>query len=492
MDRIDKANERRRFLVGAGRIALGSAAAMATMGQLQMAQAATRASDKYRALVCIYLFGGNDSFNMLVPRSASAYATYSAARPALAIPQSSLLPITPASGGGGADWGLHPSMPELRALFESGRASLVGNLGPLVTPTSKADYQARRVPLPPELFSHVDQQAYSMSMGSETAAKAGWGGRIADRLQAAGFGSTLGLPIGLTLSGANAWLAGSESGMYTLGSAGPTQLRSPLRTAADARGLARRTAFSQLLDAAQRDSSAFVREHGRTNRRAIDFSESVFNAINGAPAINTPFPTDAQGRITRFGETLRTVARTIAARGALGQRRQIFFVGLGGWDTHDGQPTTHPNLLAQVSQGLAAFYNATVELGVADAVTTFTMSDFGRTLNNNGDGTDHGWGGHSWILGGDVVGRRIFGTMPDYALGSALDVGRGRMIPTTSVEQLGSTLSRWFGLGFGDTSEIFPNVRNFGSGGDYLPMLASTNRQLNQVDFTRSAGGRKG
>jgi uncharacterized protein (DUF1501 family) len=482
MDRIDKAEARRRFLLGAGRIALGSAAGMATLGQLQMVHAATRTVDKYKALVCIYLFGGNDSFNMVAPRTASAHATYNAARPALAILQASLLPITPTAGGGGLDWGLNPAMPELQGLFENGRAALVGNVGPIVTPTTKADYQNRRVPLPPELFSHVDQQAYSMSMGSETAARAGWGGRLADRLQAAGFGSTLGLPIGLTLSGANAWLAGAETGMYTLGSTGPTQLRSTLRTATDSRGLARRTAFAQLLDASQRDSSAFVREHGRMGRRAIDFSDSVFNAINAAPALVTSFPTG------RFGDTLRTVARTIAARGALGQRRQVFFVGLGGWDTHDGQPTSHPALLAQVSQGLAAFYNATVEMGIAKDVTTFTMSDFGRTLNNNGDGTDHGWGGHSWVVGGDVVGRRIFGAMPDYALGSALDVGRGRMIPTTPFEQLGSTFARWFGLGLGDAQEIFPNVRNFGRGADYLPMLASSNALLNDVVFTGSRG----
>ena len=482
MDRIDKANERRRFLVGASRIALGSAAAMATMGQLQMVQAATRPVDKYRALVCVYLFGGNDSFNMLVPRTTSAYNTYQAARPALAIPRNDLLAISPSAGGGGIDWGLHPSMPELRSLFESGRAALLGNVGPLVVPTSKSDYQGRRVPLPPELFSHVDQQAYSMSMGSETAAKAGWGGRIADRLHAAGFGSTMGLPIGLTMSGANAWLAGAQTGMYTLGSSGPTRLDSSLRAPSDDRRRARASAFEQLLGAAQRDTSAFVREHGRMNRRAIDFSESVYNAINNVAPPATVFPTG------RFGDTLRTVARTIAARGALGQRRQIFFVGLGGWDTHDGQPTSHPNLLAQVSQGLSAFYNATVELGVASDVTTFTMTDFGRTLNNNGDGTDHGWGGHSWLVGGDVVGRRIFGTMPEYALGASQDVGRGRMIPTTPVEQLGSTLSRWFGLGLSDVGEIFPNLRNFGTGADYLPMLASSNALINDVNFTRGRG----
>ncbi len=488
MDRIDKANQRRRFLLGASRIALGSAAAMATMGQLQMVQAATRPADKYKALVCVYLFGGNDSFNMVVPRTASAYARYQAARPALAVPQASLLPLSPVSGSGGIEWGLNPTMPELRALFEGGRAALLSNMGPLVTPTTLADYRARRVALPPELFSHVDQQAYSMAMGSETAAKAGWGGRLADRLHVAGFRSSLGLPISLSFAGANAWLAGASSGMYALGSAGPARLHTSLRAPWDNRTTARRNAFNRLLDAAQRDSSAFIREHGRTNRRAIEFSESVFAAINGAPAITTPFPTGADGGVTRFGETLRSVARTIAARGALGQKRQIFFVGIGGWDTHDGQPASHPALLTQVSQGLAAFYNATVELGVANEVTTFTMSDFGRTLNNNGDGTDHGWGGHSLIVGGDVVGRHFYGSMPEYALGSALDVGRGRLIPTTAVEQLGSTLARWFGLGLGDALEIFPNVRNFGSGGAYLPMLASSNRLLDDVNFTRGRG----
>ena len=488
MDRIDKTNERRRFLQGAGRIALGSAAAMATMGQLQMVQAATRAPDKYKALVCVYLFGGNDSYNMLVPRTAAAHASYQSARPALAVPISDLLPINPASGSGGLSWGLNPAMAGMHGLFEQGRAAILSNVGPLVQPTSRADYQARRVPLPPELFSHVDQQAYSMSMGNETAAKAGWGGRISDRLRDAGFGSSMGLPIGLTLSGSNMWLAGAESGMYTLGSSGPSRLDSTLRDSTWSRVVPRRDAFQRLIDAGQRDSSAFVREHAKMNRRAINFSESVFSAINGTPAITTPFPVDGTGAITRFGATMRTVARTISARGALGQRRQIFFVGLGGWDTHDNQPTDHPRLPTQLSQGLAAFYNATVELGIADSVTAFTMTDFGRTLNNNGDGTDHGWGGHSWVVGGDVVGRRIYGGAHEYALGSAQDVGRGRMIPTTAVEQLGSTMARWFGLGFGDTSEIFPNLRNFGRGNDYLPMLASSNRQLNDVDFIRGKG----
>ncbi|MBP6597223.1 MAG: DUF1501 domain-containing protein, partial [Arenimonas sp.] len=227
MSTNDRSNPRRRFLAQSAQIAMGSAAAFATMGRLQMVQAASLPSE-YRALVCIYLFGGNDSFNMVVPRSAAAYANYQAARPALSIAQANLLPITPLSGAAGADWGLHPAMPEMQALFESGRASLLANVGPLVTPTTKADYSARRVPLPPELFSHVDQQAYSMSMGSETASKAGWGGRIADRLGDYGLLAGAGLPASISLSGSNMWPAGASEGIYTMGRRGPARISDTL------------------------------------------------------------------------------------------------------------------------------------------------------------------------------------------------------------------------------------------------------------------------
>lgn len=480
----DSTNSRRRFLARSAQIALGSAAAFATMGRLQMVQAASRgARDDHRALVCVYLFGGNDSFNMLVPRSATAYAAYQAARPNLSIPTANLLPISPLSGAAGTDWGLHPAMPELQALFESGRAGLLANVGPLVAPTSKLDYQGRRVPLPPQLFSHVDQQAYSMSMGSETAARAGWGARIADRLASSGYLAGSAFPTNISLSGTNMWQAGASDGVYALGTNGPTQVDSSLRSSTTwSRVVPRRNAFRKLLDAAQRDSSLFIRETARLNQRALDFSEFAFNALAAVPQFTTQFPPAGQNRLA---DSLLTVARTIAARNTLGQKRQVFFVGLGGWDMHDNMLADHDRLLRTVSQALAAFYSATVELGVSEQVTTFTMTDFGRTLNNNGDGTDHGWGGHSWLIGGDVVGRRIYGQVPELRLGSDLDVGRGRLIPTTSIEQLGSTFARWFGLRYGDAVDIFPNLRNFGSGADYLPMLASSNRLLNEVDFER-------
>ncbi len=484
MSSNDHSKSRRRFLAQSSQIALGSAAAWATLGQLQMAQAADLAlGEDYRALVCIYLFGGADSFNMVVPRTTSAYTNYQAARPALAIPQANLLPITPLSGDGGVQWGLHPALSEMHALFESGRAGLLANVGPLMAPTTKASYSARSVPLPPELFSHVDQQAYSMSMGSETAARSGWGGKIADRMAAAGMLKGAGLPTSISLSGTNMWQGGAADGIYTMGGSGPTRIDGNLRsTTTSSRNVPRRDAFYKLLDAAKRDTSLFTREHARISQRALDFSEFTFNALEGAPPITTPFPVAGQNRLA---DALKTVARTIAARQALGQKRQVFFVGLGGWDTHDNMLPDHERLLRALSQATSAFYNATVELGMSDKVTAFTMTDFGRTLNNNGDGADHGWGGHSWIIGGDVVGRRIYGQMPELRLGSDLDVGRGRMIPTTAIEQLGSTMTRWLGLRQADAMEIFPNLRNFGTGADYLPMLASSNALLNEIDFRR-------
>jgi uncharacterized protein (DUF1501 family) len=488
MSHHDTSNARRRFLAQSARIALGSAAAYATLGRLQMVQAASvQPPEDYRALVCIYLFGGADSFNMVVPRTASAYADYQAARPALSVTQANLLPISPLSGDGGISWGLHPAMTEMQQLFEAGHAGLLANVGPLVAPTTKAAYQARSVPLPPELFSHVDQQAYSMSMGSETAARAGWGGQIADRLADSGLLVGSGLPTSISMSGTNMWQGGASDGIYTMGSGGPSRINDTLRPGNTwTRTIPRREAFYKLLDAAKRDPSLFTREYARISQRALDFSEFAYQSLADAPPITTPFPVAGQNRLA---DTLMTVARTISARHALGQRRQIFFVGLGGWDTHDNMLPDHERLLRTLSQASAAFYNATVELGVSDKVTTFTMTDFGRTLNNNGDGTDHGWGGHSWVVGGDVVGRRIYGQMPEMRLGSDQDVGRGRMIPTTAIEQLGSTLSRWFGLRYGDAMEIFPNLRNFGTGADYIPMLASSNHLLNEIDFERKLGG---
>lgn len=482
MSSHEYSNSRRRFLARSARIALGSAAAWATLGRLQMVQAATPVGgEDFRALVCVYLFGGNDSFNMVAPRTASAYGNYQAARPALAIPMGDLLPISPVSGAGGIDWGLHPAMTEMQSLFQSGRAGLLANVGPLVAPTSKDDFALGRVPLPPQLFSHVDQQAYSMTMGSEVESKSGWGAKIADRLAGSSFVDGLAFPTSISLSGANMWQAGAADGVYTMGTNGPNRINDTLRgTSTWSRVIPRREAFYKLLDSAQRDGSALTREHARINRRALDFSEFAYNALEAVPALATPFPAAGENRLA---DSLLTVARTIAARKALGQTRQVFFVGFGGWDMHDNMLNDHTQLLRAVSQAISLFYQATVELGVSQQVTSFTMTDFGRTLNNNGDGTDHGWGGHSWLVGGDVVGGRIYGQMPELRLGSALDVGRGRLIPTTSIEQLGSTLARWFGLRYGDALEIFPNLQNFGSGADYLPMLASSNRLLNEIDF---------
>lgn len=481
---MSKQDSRRRFLARSAQIALGSAASFATLGRLQMVQAATRdPGEDYRALVCVYLYGGNDSFNMVVPRTPAAYNTYQSARPNLSIAQSSLLPITPLSGAGGVEWGLHPAMPEMQSLFESGQAALLANVGPLVAPTTRLDFENGQVPLPPQLFSHVDQQAYSMSMGSETAARAGWAARIADRLAELGRVSGGILPTNISISGSNMWQTGAADGVFAMDSSGPNRVDGTLRESMDwSRVIPRREAFYKLLDSARRESSIFAREHAHISARALEFSELAYAALANTPPFTTPFPAPGSNRLA---DSLQTVARTIAARDQLGQKRQVFFIGVGGWDMHDNMLADHTDLLGLISRSLALFQSAMVELGVSQQVTTFTMTDFGRTLNNNGDGTDHGWGGHSWIIGGDVVGRRIYGQMPELRLGSDLDVGRGRLIPTTSIEQLGSTLARWFGLRYGDALEIFPNLRNFGSGADYLPMLASSNRLINDINFER-------
>lgn len=463
MSHHDTSNARRRFLAQSARIALGSAAAYATLGRLQMVQAASvQPPEDYRALVCIYLFGGADSFNMVVPRTDSAYANYQAARPALSVTQANLLPISPLSGDGGISWGLHPAMTEMQQLFEAGHAGLLANVGPLVAPTTKAAYQARSVPLPPELFSHVDQQAYSMSMGSETAARAGWGGQIADRLADSGLLVGSGLPTSISMSGTNMWQGGASDGIYTMGSGGPSRINDTLRPGNTwTRTIPRREAFYKLLDAAKRDSSLFTREFARISQRSLDFSEFAYQSLANAPPITTPFPVAGQNRLA---DTLMTVARTISARHALGQRRQIFFVGLGGWDTHDNMLPDHERLLRTLSQASAAFYNATVELGVSDKVTTFTMTDFGRTLTENSDGgTDHAWGNHLFVLGSRVDGGALRGNFPNLDLDATQDStdARGRWIPTTTVDQYAYDLALWMGATgsptTGELAQIFPN-----------------------------------
>jgi uncharacterized protein (DUF1501 family) len=404
----------------------------------------------YRALVCVFLFGGNDSFNMLVPSSAAEYNAYAASRQNLALLQPDLLPINPLISDG-AQYGVHPSMPGLQALFEQEHAAFVANVGPLIEPTTKTQYQNRSIALPPQLFSHNDQQDQWHSLKGGTLSDTGWAGRVADliRLNVA----NQQLATNVSLAGNSLFQSGDDTVAYTMGATGPQAFQG-FGTAGFQ--LEQRRAFERIIGANY--DSIYARGFAEVQRRAVETADRVTAAL--APTVQSPpfttvFPTSP------LGQQLQTVARLIAVRDPLMMKRQVFFVSTGGFDSHDDQNVNQPNLLANVSVCLSAFYAATEELGVAQSVTTFTQSDFGRTLTSNGDGTDHAWGGVQVVIGQSVRGQRIFGRYPSLALNGPDDVGGGRMIPSVSADQYAATLARWFGIADADLTRVAPHIGNF-------------------------------
>ena len=439
-------NGRREFLRLAGTSAAGLLLARPRSAIGQMVGGSAPFSD-YRALVCVFLFGGNDSFNMLVPRSAAEHNAYLASRQNLAIAQADLLPIAPLNSDG-AQYGVHPSMPGIRDLFEQEHAAFVANVGPLLEPTTKGQYQAKTVALPPQLFSHNDQQAQWHSLRGKTLSDTGWAGRMADliRLNVA----NQQLATNISLNGNSLFQAGDDTVAYSMGAAGPLAF-SGFGTS----GLQReqRLAFERIIGATH--DSAYASAFADVQQRAVEAADRVTAALSPPLTFATVFPASP------LGTQLQTVARLIAARDRLAMQRQIFFVATGGFDSHDNQNDDQPGLLGNISACLSAFYAATAELGVAQAVTTFTQSDFGRTLTSNGDGTDHAWGGVQLVVGQAVRGRRLFGRYPSLVLNGPDDVGGGRMIPSVSADQYAATLGRWFGIADADLPRVAPHVGNF-------------------------------
>lgn len=433
---------RRRFLKGA----VGASLALGTIGW----SAHSRADlPGYRALVCVFLYGGNDSFNMVVPRSDAEYGVYAQSRQNLAIPQDALLPITPTNPDGAA-YGLHPSMPGMQALFETGRAGIVANVGPLLEPATREQVLDKSVALPPQLFSHKDQQDQWQTLRGRQLLDTGWAGRMADLLAAET--ATQPLPVNLSLSGVARLQVSADRPAYVMGPQGPVEYAA--LTPAVPGGAARRAAFEALLAAGS--PSPYGRALIDVHRRSLDAAGVVNSALDAGPPLATAFPDSS------LGQQLQTVVRLIAARERLGSNRQVFFVSTGGFDTHDDQNDLQPALLGGLSAALASFQAALEEIGAAELVTAFTMSDFGRTLTSNGDGTDHGWGGHQLVIGGSVIGRRIYGVMPQLEIGGSDDVNEGRIVPTTSVDQYAATLASWFGVGDDELGVVAPNLDNFG------------------------------
>lgn len=448
----NKSLDRRTFIKQSALAALGSSSFSALSTQFNLAHAQVGGADDYRALVCVFLYGGNDAFNMLVPRSAGDYNVYADARRNLATAREDLLALNPANSLP-ADYGLHPELTELKTLFDAGKLTLIGNVGTLIEPTLQSDFVNNRVELPPQLFSHNDQQNFVMSLQA-TQERQGWASRIADVMMDANANPDLSMNI--TLSGSNTLQTGGISAPYALGPEGVNDYWSLQPGNPDAWSVNRNRAYDALLSQSQ--THMFASEFARTQRRSIDLGVSLRSALNQTPAPQTTFQSGS-----RLAGMLRMIAHLISARETLGMRRQIFFVGIGDYDTHGDQVNRYPALMRELNHALSSFYQATVELGVSEQVTTFTASDFGRTLTSNGDGTDHGWGSHQMVMGDSVMGNRIFGTMPELAIGSNDDIGEGRIIPTTSIDQYAATLARWYGLSPSQVAETFPSLANFNS-----------------------------
>jgi uncharacterized protein (DUF1501 family) len=442
-------NDRRQFLTQASLLALGSSSAAAFSSSLQLTNALIKQDKDYKALVCIFLLGGNDAFNMLIPTDDSEYAIYKSTRQTLAIDKASLLPLAIADTKV-PKLGLHPSMQEVQDLFNSGRLAFLTNVGALVEPVTRDTYNAKSVQLPPQLFSHNDQQSFIQSLQSSIK-RTGWIGRAADVMGKMNQNQKLSMNI--SLSGSNLWQQGMRASPYSIDAAGIREIENLKTRSTDARELARVKLYQTLLS---QSDNMFQAEYGRFHKTAWELSEELKSALDTQPAIQTIFPSD-----NSLADNLKMVAKIISARQTLNVKRQTFFVGMGDFDTHGDQLQRHSKLLKQLSSGLAAFNTALEELGLTNQVTTFTASDFGRTLTTNGDGTDHGWGGHQLIMGGTVKGKHVYGELPELILNGKDDAGEGRIIPRISMDQYSATLAQWFGLTGNSFGDVFPNLYRF-------------------------------
>ncbi len=431
---------RRQLLRG-----LGGTALLARLGKINAL--AQGVPPDYKALVCIFLTGGNDGHNTVVPLTQSSFNAYKAARGSIALPDNNgaLLQVETPQG---VPYGLNPGLAALHPRWAEGRLAVLANTGLLVQPVTRPEFLDNAVPVPTNLFSHSDQIQQMQSGVPTSSGATGWGGRAADALHAANGESTF--PPSISVTGPSLFCTGQvvQSASLLPGFALDASGFSLWpQSAADAR----RTGLQQVLEF---DSGlALVQAANQVRKDALALSALLAGA---SATVTTPFPG------TNLGNQLLQVAKIIKLRASTGIHRQVFFCSLGGFDTHGSQSWQHWDLLRQVSEALAAFYASTQELGVADQVTSFTLSDFGRTLQPSGAGSDHGWGNHHLILGGAVQGGQVYGTFPNLALGGPDDSGtRGAMIPTTSIDQYGGTLAAWFGVPAAQLASVFPNLGNF-------------------------------
>jgi uncharacterized protein (DUF1501 family) len=448
------------FKMGAG--TLVSSTMLTTLSSFQSALAGTNSTSGYKALVCVYLYGGNDGFNWFVPLTPAAYSTYANTRTSLALAQNTLLPLNGAASDGNT-YGVHPSCPEIQTLFNAGSLAVLSNVGTLVQPTTPTQAQ-NGINLPSQLFSHIDQQTLWQTSIANSPSRYGWAGRVADLYGSQGFAPNLSMNINVSV--ANYWQQGQQTNPYQLGTGGAPVLDD---TNSGWRNGARQTAASALLALGAQDSNLLVQQYAAIQKSAASKVTIVNNALSAAGDLATPFP--AYNNDNGLGDQLHEVARVIKAQSQIGDARQIFFVSLDGFDTHNNQLSTQAPLLQVLSANLNTFWTALGEIGMRNNVTVFTASDFGRTLGSNGNGADHAWGNHQVVMGGAVQGGKYYGTMPVLQIGGPNDFGPGlgQIIPTTSTDQYAATLASWFGVAAGNLPSVFPNLPNFST--QTLPIL---------------------
>lgn len=472
---------RRGFLRQGAGLAASSLLPMGlNLAALGEAAAFNASAGDYKALVCVFLYGGNDYANTVLTFDTPSYNQYSTIRggtAGIALAQGDLAAtaLNPTAApvdslGVTRQFALHPAMTGVASLFNSGKAAVLLNVGPLVRPLTRDQYASSNrslYPLPPKLFSHNDQQSIWQSSSPE-GSKEGWGGQIGDQVLGAGLNANS-LFTCISVTGNAVYLGGANALQYQLSTSGAIKIKPATNTS-----LYGSSALPGVLSALVRDSSrthALEAAYNTVTRRAMDSEAIVTSALSAAPPA-TVFPSDG------LGPQLKMVARLIQGRATLGARRQVFLVSLGGFDLHDNLISRQPVLLGRVNDAIKAFFDATVELGVASQVTTFTASDFGRTLTSNGDGSDHGWGGHHFIVGGAVRGQAFYGEAPPVSVSDAKSagvyvpeaqwhVGQGRLLPRVSVDQYAATLAQWFGVAASDMATVLPNIGNFGGSTGY-------------------------
>lgn len=457
---VTRSLTRRALLQRASQLGVMGAAAPLAMELASASEAAAQAAsgDDYRALVCVFLYGGNDHANTLVPYDRRNHARYAAIRGNLAfrrelLRDTVLEPRVPQTLTDDQRFALAPYCPRLKVLFDSGKMAIQLNVGSLITPLTLAEYNSpdrAKYPLPPKLFSHNDQQSFWQALGSE-GSTIGWGGRLGDLALSSNAQSLLTCISG---SGNAVFVSGREALQYQIAPSGAIPFRPVKRLPWSTPAVS--AALEQLVT--RPSGHLFENELARLARRSMAM-EGVVNGALDKVSLETSF--DLVPGENPLADQLRIVARLIGARRELGSKRQVFFVSLDEFDHHNDLAPKHAKLMAQVDEAIAAFYMATVELGVASQVTTFTASDFGRTLASNSDGSDHGWGSHHFVVGGAVRGGRYYGTAPHMSVETDDQVGQGRLLPSTAIDQYAATLASWFGVPDSEMATVLPNIGNF-------------------------------